>query len=211
MDGPPLARGLAACLTGVEAMNHVRPLEPRTEPQRVEAFVRHYYAFTWRVLRRYGLAPADADDAAQKVFLIAVDRLGDIQPGSERAFLFQTARHVASKAHRSVQRRRDASDQALDSLEAEAADATGELPSPDDLLDRRRARDLLDRILGELPEDFRAVLVLFEIEGMPAPEIAEALSIPVGTVSSRLRRARAEVERRASRYLTRPRLKGSMP
>lgn len=187
-------------------MNHVRPCEPRTEPQRVEAFVRQYYAFAWRVLRRYGLAPADADDAAQKVFLIAVGRFADIQAGSERAFLFRTARHVASKAHRSVQRRRDASGQGVDTGET-----AGTQPAPDDLLDLRRARDLLDRILEELPEDFRAVLVLFEIEGMPAPEIAEALSIPVGTVASRLRRARAEVERRATRYLTRPRIKGSMP
>ncbi|HEU5074625.1 MAG TPA: RNA polymerase sigma factor [Polyangiaceae bacterium] len=187
-------------------MSHVRPCEPRTEPQRVEAFVRDYYAFTWRVLRRYGLVPADADDAAQKVFLIAVDRLADIQPGSERAFLFRTARHVASKAHRSVQRRRDAA-----ALGVDAAEAAGNLPAPDDLLDRRRARDLLDRILEELSEDFRAVFVLFEIEGMPAPEIAEALSLPVGTVASRLRRARAEVERRATRYLAHPRIKGSMP
>lgn len=202
---------MGASLSGVEAMTPVRPCEPRPDPQRVEAFVRQYYAFTWRVLRRYGLAPADADDAAQKVFLIAVDRLPEIQPGSERAFLFQTARHVASKAHRSVQRRPDVPGHAI-----EAAEATDDLPNPDDLLDRRRARDLLDRILGELSEDFRAVLVLFEIEGMPAPEIAEALSIPVGTVASRLRRARAEVERRATRYLTLPHvkrssLKGSMP
>lgn len=211
MDRRGFGRGLAACLSGVEAMTPVRPSEPRTEPQRVEAFVRHYYAFTWRVLRRYGLAPADADDAAQKVFLIAVDRLADIQAGSERAFLFRTARHVASKAHRSLQRRPDVPGHAID-----ADEATDELPTPDDLLDRRRARDLLDRILEELSEDFRAVLVLFEIEGMPAPEIAEALDIPVGTVASRLRRARAEVERRAARYLTRPpvkrtSLKGSMP
>ena len=211
MDRPGFGRGLAPCLSGVELMTPVSPCEPRTEPQRVEAFVRHYYAFTWRVLRRYGLAPADADDAAQKVFLIVVDRLEDIQAGSERAFLFRTARHVASKAHRSVRRRPDAAGHAID-----AADATDDLPTPDDLLDRRRARDLLDRILGELSEDFRAVLVLFEIEDMPAPEIAEALDIPVGTVASRLRRARAEVERRAARYLASPpvkrtSLKGSMP
>jgi len=204
MDRQPLGRGLAACLSGVEAMNPVRAREPRSEPERVEGFVRQYYAFTWRVLRRYGLAPADADDAAQKVFLIAVDRLAEIQAGTERAFLFQTARHVASKVHRSVQRRRDATGEGVDTGEAAA-----QLPAPDDLLDRRRARDLLDRILGELPDEFRAVLVLFEIEGMPAPEIAEALSIPVGTVASRLRRARAEVERRATRYLTRLPGKGS--
>src|SRR5690349_8485730 len=62
-----------------------------TEPKRVAAFVREHHGFVWRVLRRFGLAPADADDAAQKVFLIAVTRLGDIASGSEKAFLFRTA------------------------------------------------------------------------------------------------------------------------
>ena len=186
-------------------MTHPRPTvsapQQVSEPQRVEVFVRNHYAFVWRVLRRYGLAPADADDAAQKVFLVATQRLDDIASGSERAFLFRTARHVASKTHRTLERRRDASGYG-------PADPSSALPAPDDLLDQRRARDLLDRILLELPEDFRAVLVLFELEGLSALEIAEALGIPVGTVASRLRRARVEVEKRAARYLGQRRPKG---
>jgi RNA polymerase sigma-70 factor (ECF subfamily) len=189
-------------------MTHPRPpvSVPRqvSEAQRVEAFVREHYAFVWRVLRRYGLAPADADDGAQKVFLVATQRVDDIACGSERAFLFRTARHVASKAHRTLERRRDAPGYG-------PTDPSSTLPAPDDLLDQRRARDLLDRILLELPEDFRAVLVLFEIEGMLALEVADALGVPVGTVASRLRRARAEVEKRAARHLSRRRPKGSDP
>ena len=52
----------------------------------------------------------------------------------------------------------------------------------------------LDRILGTLDEDKRAVFVLAEIEQMSAPEIAEALGVNVNTVYSRLRAARREVE-----------------
>jgi RNA polymerase sigma-70 factor (ECF subfamily) len=169
---------------------------------RVEAFVREHHAFVWRVLRRSGLAAADADDAAQRVFLIAADRLDAIAQGSERGFLYRTAARVASNARRSMKRRRETPG-------FEGGDEPAPLPEPDDLLDQRRARDLLDRILGELSEDLRATFVLFEIEGLRTPEIAEALDIPVGTVASRLRRARVELEQRLARYRNR-RPKGSV-
>jgi RNA polymerase sigma-70 factor (ECF subfamily) len=180
------------------------------EPVRVEAFVREHYAFVWRVLRRSGLAPADADDAAQRVFLIAAARLDTIASGSERAFLYRTAARVASNAHRSLRRRRETTG-------FEGAEEPAPLPAPDDLLDQRRARELLDRVLSELSDDLRAIIILFEIEGLRVPEIAEALGIPGGTVSSRLRRARAEVEQRVTHYRNRPRSelsprsKGSLP
>lgn len=163
------------------------------EPVRVEAFVREHHAFVWRVLRRSGLSPADADDAAQRVFITAAARLDTIAQGSERAFLYRAAARVASNAHRTVRRRRETSG-------LEESDEPAELSAPDDLLDQRRARALLDRVLGELSEDLRAIIILFEIEGLRTPEIAEALGIPTGTVASRLRRARAEVEQRVARY-----------
>jgi RNA polymerase sigma-70 factor (ECF subfamily) len=174
------------------------------EPRRAEAFVREHHPFVWRVLRRSGLSPADADDAAQRVFLIAVARLDTIAQGSERAFLYRAAARVASNAHRSVRRRRETPG-------LEGAEEPDGLPMPDDLLDQRRARALLDRVLGELPEDLRAIIILFELEGLRTPEIAEALGIPAGTVSSRLRRARAEVEQRVARYRNPRRTREGLP
>jgi RNA polymerase sigma-70 factor, ECF subfamily len=178
--------------------------DPSPEPARIEAFVREHHAFVWRVLRRSGLSPADADDAAQRVFLIAAARLATIARESERGFLYRAAARVASNAHRSVRRRRETS-------ELEGSEEPGPLPAPDDLLDQRRARDLLDRVLGELPDDLRAIIILFEIEGLRTPAIAEALGIPIGTVSSRLRRARAEVEQRVARYRSRLPSKRGLP
>jgi RNA polymerase sigma-70 factor (ECF subfamily) len=171
---------------------------------RVESFVREHYAFVWRVLRRSGLSSADADDAAQRVFLVAAARLDNIEEHSERGFLFRTAARVASNAHRSIRRRPDTPG-------LEAGEEPAPFPAPDDLLDQRRARDLLDRVLSELSEDLRATFILFEIEGLRTPEIAEAIGIPLGTVASRLRRARAEVEERVAHYRTRPRSKGNLP
>lgn len=173
-------------------------------PVRVEAFVREHHAFVWRVLRRSGLSPADADDGAQRVFITAASRLDSIDQGSERAFLYRAAARVASNAHRAVRRRRETSG-------LEESDEPAELAAPDDLLDQRRARALLDRVLGELSEDLRAIIILFEIEGFRTPEIAEALGIPAGTVASRLRRARAELEQRVARYRSRQAQQRGLP
>lgn len=187
-------------------------LEPGSEPPvaaapdagRVDAFVRGHHAFVWRVLRRNGLAPADADDAAQKVFITAIGRLADIRVESERAFLYRTAAHVASKAQRSMRRRPDST-----SI-GERDEPDGE-PLPDALLDQRRARELLDRILAELSDELRAALILFDLEGLTKHEVAEALGIPAGTVASRVRRAREEVEARVLRHQARLRSKGAPP
>jgi RNA polymerase sigma-70 factor (ECF subfamily) len=173
-------------------------------PERVDAFVRRHHPFVWRVLRRNGLAPADADDAAQKVFLVAIDRLASIHEASERAFLYRTAAHVASKAQRTVRRRPD-------TAPLGERDEVDHDPLPDVLIDQRRARELLDRILAALSDDLRAALILFDLEGLTKQEVAEALGIPPGTVASRVRRAREEVEARVLRHQARLRSKGASP
>jgi RNA polymerase sigma-70 factor (ECF subfamily) len=188
------------------AASTVTPALPlvATDPKRVAAFVSEHHGFVWRVLRRFGLAAADADDAAQKVFMIAVSRLDDIVRDAERAFLFRVAAHVASKVHRARR-------QGLDRPAPELTEPEDPRPLPDALLDQRRARDLLDRILSELPDELRAVFVLFEIEELTAPEVADALEIALGTVASRLRRARAEIAERLARHQARSSFKGRLP
>src|SRR5688572_31507735 len=85
-------------------------------------FARRYFDFVWRVLRRLGLSTADADDAAQRVMLIATSRLADIEAGRERAFLFRTATFVASRAHRSRRRLPEDSVADLDDREGTVGD-----------------------------------------------------------------------------------------
>lgn len=180
------------------------PLPSAAGVPRLEALVRDHHAFTWRVLRRLGLSPADADDGAQRVFLIASARLADIAFGSERGFLFRVASHVASKWHRSQKRRPE-------SLGLDGAEEADHGPGPEALLDQRRARDLLDEILAELPEELRAVFLLFDIEGFTKAEVAATLAIPEGTVASRLSRARAEIAASVRRHQARARFGGVRP
>jgi RNA polymerase sigma-70 factor (ECF subfamily) len=144
--------------------------------------VSDHLPFVWRLLRRCGVPPAEVDDAAQRVFLIANEKLASIRPGSERSFLIAVAMRVASHARRANQRR-EAAHQRFSEYQAAC-------PAPDGLAHLAEARDLLDRVLDGMPDDLRSVFVLFELEQLTISEVAELLELPRGTVATRLRRAR---------------------
>jgi RNA polymerase sigma-70 factor (ECF subfamily) len=160
-----------------------------------------HHASIWRLLRRFGVPQHAVDDAAQEVFWIAARRLADIKHGSEHAFLYGIAIRVAAEARRNAQRNRE-------TPESDALDQVSDgAPNPEQLLDERRSRELLDRVLDAMNTDLRTAFVLFELEGLEIQEIAEVLGIPIGTVGSRLRRAREEFSAIAKRL--RARLGGS--
>jgi RNA polymerase sigma-70 factor (ECF subfamily) len=150
------------------------------------------FAFVWRSLRRLGVPSAATDDAAQEVFLVASKRLSEIDAGRERSFLFATALRVASNARRAFARRESRHDDMLDRVVDPA-------PSPEQLADRAREREMLDRVLAALALDLRAVLVLHELEEMSMADIARTLELAPGTVASRLRRAREMFRAEAAR------------
>jgi RNA polymerase sigma-70 factor (ECF subfamily) len=142
-------------------------------------FVAHH-ALVWRMLRRRGLSPDAAADAAQQTFLVAAERLDDIQPDSERAFLVGTALRVAHTLGRKNGRLQ---------LEIDMDERMGDAPN---VSDERAAVQLCDMALSKVDPDLVEVFVLFEVEGLSSPEIAALLEIPLGTVASRLRRAREQ-------------------
>ena len=173
--GPFIARGV----------EHAAP----DSKARLRDIVTEQYDFTWRSLRRLGVAPGDVDDAAQQVFLVMSRRLADVPVGRERAFLFSTAVRVASDARRTYRRRHESPDVDLPDTPDSAA-------SPEDLVDQRRARVLLTKLLEEIPMDLRTVFILFELEQMSRTEVARVLDLPAGTVASRLRKAREIFEQK---------------
>jgi RNA polymerase sigma-70 factor (ECF subfamily) len=153
-----------------------------SDPARLERAVRADYRFIWRLLRRLGVPQSGAEDAAQQVFLIVAERLLDIAPGRERSFAFGTALRLSQSLRRRRQRELPS-----DSV----AERSSPQPGADELLDQQRAREQLTGVLSRMPLELRTVLILFELESMTSPEIAALLDIPLGTVASRLRRARA--------------------
>jgi RNA polymerase sigma-70 factor (ECF subfamily) len=156
---------------------------PASPAARMRAMVDGQYDAVWRMVRFLGVPDASADDVAQHVFCIAARRLGEITPGAERSFLLSTAWRVASE-HRRAERRHPVT------YGADVDDVEAPLPSPEELLDQKRARIALQSVISAMPAELRMVFVLYEIEEMSLPEIAATAGVPLGTVTSRLRRAR---------------------
>jgi RNA polymerase sigma-70 factor, ECF subfamily len=159
---------------------------PRSEvdrPARLARMFVDHYRLVWRLVRRLGIPPDAADDAAQEVFLVAAERLDDIQERSERAFVFGIALRVARSMGRSL---------AKEPPTDQGDSGPSPWPRPDELTDKKRALEVLDRLLAALPLDLRVVFILFELEGITMREIADMAEIPAGTVASRLRRAREQ-------------------
>jgi RNA polymerase sigma-70 factor (ECF subfamily) len=154
------------------------------EQARLRRAFEQNYSGIWGFLRRSGVRADRADDAAQQVFLIALEALARITEGSERAFLYGTAVRLAHGV-----RRRGEPEVSRVNLEF----VRSPIPSPDQLTDQKRAREILDAVIASLDVDTRTVFMLTEYDGFTTPQIADVLDIPLGTVASRLRRAREKL------------------
>jgi RNA polymerase sigma-70 factor (ECF subfamily) len=177
-------------------------LEPRAAPLRapdddgrLREMVTLHFDFVWRTIVRLGVPRAEAEDAAQQVFIVASRKLSSIAVGSEKSYLFQTARRLAWNARRTIRRRREDAEPAQEHLDPSA--------TPDSVLERSRMRAAMDRIIEEMELDLREIFVLFELEELTMVEIARMLGLPAGTVASRLRRARAAFRESAQRMAAR--------
>lgn len=135
----------------------------------------------------------EADDLVQETFLRAYRTFDGFQPGTNgKAWLFTILYSIV--ANRWRQQARRPSVQSLDDVDRRFAEAiAGNLPSPDAIYDRAETRAAIDRALATLPEEFRAAVLLVDIEGLSYEEAAAVMASPVGTVRSRLARARRQM------------------
>jgi len=154
---------------------------------RLESIFNAHHVSVWRALRRRGLSAEAAEDATQETFVLAAEKLDAIRPESERSFLIATALRVAHTLGRKTVRWE------LDE------DMDQRLSANRDASDKRADMQLCDLVLSKVDPDLVEVFVLYEIEGLTSPEIAELLQIPLGSVASRLRRAREQFRDAAAR------------
>jgi RNA polymerase sigma-70 factor, ECF subfamily len=143
-----------------------------------------------RLLRDSGLA----EDATQDTFIRAWQAIRTFQTGSVRSWLYKIATNRAYDMLRASARRPAGSLEA-ETVEIEplwASGGTGE-ESPDTHALRQELSIYLERALTALPEDQRMVVLLVDVQGLDYHEVAEAMGIALGTVKSRLSRARAKV------------------
>lgn len=176
------------------------PTTAEARARRVEAVFEAHYDAVWRTLRRLGLDDSQADDGAQRVFLVAARRMDEIVEGEEGRYLYGVAVRIASEVRRRDPSRRETDDTALAALADDA-------PGPEESLLAHEARAALDEVLSGMPDELREVLVLVELEELAVTDLAVLLEVPVGTAASRLRRAREAFTESARRV--RARLSGT--
>jgi len=144
------------------------------------------FDYVRRSLRRLGVSARDAEDLCQEVFLRVFRALAEYDPDRPlRPWLFAFAYRVAANHRRRARHR-------LEQL----VEQPPEQPAIGDpeaaIVARERTAEVL-RALDALSLEKRGILILFDIDGFSAPDIADALAIPVNTVYSRVRQGRADL------------------
>jgi len=145
--------------------------------------VSRYQAPVYRVVRGILADAAESEDVAQEVFLKAFANLRNFRGDS--GFFTWLYRIGVNEALR-ARKRRPAAPPVESLPEVEA-------PRPEEPAEEGPSPAALQRLLGKLSDEFRAIVVLRDLEGMSYQEIAETLEIPLGTVESRLFRARRDL------------------
>ena len=131
--------------------------------------------------------PHDAEDLVQETYMKALRAFASFRLDSSlRAWMFKILKNTYLNSCSRLERRITVD---IDPAE-DVAEFAIEYETPDTILAKCLDVDLLQRAIAELPEHSREVLLLCDVEDMSYQEIAEALSIPIGTVMSRLSRAR---------------------
>ena len=150
--------------------------------------------------------PADAEDLVQETYLRAYRGFGGFQEGTNiKAWLYRILTNTYINAYRAKQRRPEESDlgeiedlylyRRLGGLEAARTGRSAE----DELMDSFSEAEVKGAIEA-LPENFRLVVLLADVEGFAYKEIAEILDIPIGTVMSRLHRGRKALQKALWEY-----------
>jgi RNA polymerase sigma-70 factor (ECF subfamily) len=151
-----------------------------------DEIVDQHSARVFRLAYRLTGNPHDAEDLTQEVFVRVFRSLDTYTPGTFEGWLHRITTNLFLDGARRKQRIR------FDGLSDERADRlTSELPSPDSAYADQRFDDDVERALATLPPDFRAAVVLCDVEGLAYEEIAEILGAKLGTVRSRIHRGRA--------------------
>mgnify|MGYP003326782839 CR=1 FL=1 len=170
----------------------------RGERSAFDVLVLRYQQKVLKLVLRYVRDPMEAEDVAQEAFIKAYRAIGSFRGDSAfYTWIYRIAINTAKNALVARKRRPvdygiDTQDPEQGALEARLTD--GETPEQLALTDE--IRETVNLAMGDLPEELRTAIVLREIDGLSYEEIAESMDCPVGTVRSRIFRAREAIDRR---------------
>lgn len=159
----------------------------QARPSSLAEVYRDHADFVIRSTRHLGVPDAHVEDIVHDVFLVVHRRLADFDGrGTMRSWLYGITRRIVMDRQRSFARSR--------AREAKAPEPSAG-PGPEEDVARRELAAHAQAAMAELDDDQRLVLVLADVEGLSAPEIAQAHGIKLNTVYSRLRLGRRKFER----------------
>lgn len=173
---------------------HLKLVDGAETPLTVAEIYREHVGFVRRSSIHLGIARAVADDVVHDVFLVVHRRLDDYDGrGSLRSWLYGITRRVVMHHRRSGQRRE---------RREHRGPRPAPAPDPEMAVASVQAAEWIEGFIARLDPKQRAVFVLSDIEGLTAPEVAEATGMGLNVVYSRLRLARRRFERAVQRSNT---------
>jgi RNA polymerase sigma-70 factor, ECF subfamily len=153
-----------------------------------ELLYTEHFGLVWRALARLGTPPAALEDATQDVFLVVYRRAHEFSKlSSWKTWIYGIAVHVAKDHRRAEQRHR----RRIEEYVRSSGPATSGFESTAELAEQHQAAELVLKLLAEMPEALREVLVLAELEQLSVSETAKVLKLGVRTTQRRLSGARA--------------------
>lgn len=163
--------------------------------QRFEAKVLPHLDDAYRFARWLARSPEGADDCVQEAMLRAYRSFDGLRGSDAKAWLLTIVRNCHSTAQMREQRRAQVPlPEEHDPQDGQALIAVE--PDPENASIRQDEARTLERLVADLPEEYREVLILREVEDMDYRRIAAVVNVPLGTVMSRLARARAALRKR---------------
>jgi RNA polymerase sigma-70 factor (ECF subfamily) len=170
----------------------------RGEKQAFDVLVLKYQQKVANLISRYVRDPSEVMDVTQEAFIKAYRALPNFRGDSAfYTWLYRIAINTA-KNYLAAQGRRPPSDD-IEAESAEQLDAgvrLKEFGTPENLLLQAEIAETIKAAIDELPEDLRTAITLRELEGLSYDEIAKAMDCPIGTVRSRIFRAREAIDNR---------------
>ncbi len=173
------------------------------DKQAFNLLVTKYQRKIMNLVSRYVSNPGDTADVVQEVFISAYRFLPSFRNDSAfYTWLYRIAVNTAKNYLVSNGRRPPGMDVDIaDAEQYDSGDALRDIATPERLLSSEQVRQTVINALQSLPEDLRTVITLREIEGLSYEEIAEVIDCPVGTVRSRIFRAREVIDNRLKAVL----------
>jgi RNA polymerase sigma-70 factor (ECF subfamily) len=177
-----------------------------TEAERAERFERDalgYLDQLYRAALRMTRNPADAEDVVQDAYAKAFASFAQFKQGTNlKAWLYRILTNTYINSYRKAQRRPQIAGEDVEDWQLAAAashDSSGLVSAEAEVL-ANMPDDVVTRALDSLSPEFREVVMLSDVDGFSYKEIAEIMDTPIGTVMSRLNRARAQLRAKLGEY-----------